>query len=121
MLNGYSGDELVYSKTLGDWRTHNGADYAAPAGESVTAAKAGKVVSVSEDALWGGVVEVEDANGVTWRYCGVAAPAVKAGDSVTAAAALGTAGSIPAETSGDAHIHLECVKDGAYLDPEGLM
>ena len=47
--------------------------------------------------------------------------AVKAGDSVTAAAALGTAGSIPAETSGDAHIHLECVKDGAYLDPEGLM
>ena len=121
VLNSYSGDELVYSKTLGDWRTHNGADYAAPAGESVTAAKAGKVVSVSEDALWGGVVEVEDANGVTWRYCGVAAPAVKAGDSVTAAAALGTAGSIPAETSGDAHIHLECVKDGAYLDPEGLM
>lgn len=87
----------------------------------MTAAKAGKVVSVSEDALWGGVVEVEDANGVTWRYCGVAAPAVKAGDSVTAAAALGTAGSIPAETSGDAHIHLECAKDGAYLDPESLM
>ena len=120
-LAAFSGDELVYSATLGDWRTHNGADYAAPAGESVTAAKAGKVVSVSEDALWGGVVEVEDANGVTWRYCGVAAPAVKAGDSVTAAAALGTAGSIPAETSGDAHIHLECMKDGAYLDPEGLM
>ena len=90
-LAAFSGNELVYSATLGDWRTHNGADYAAPAGESVTAAKAGKVVSVSEDALWGGVVEVEDANGVTWRYCGVAAPAVKAGDSVTAAAALGTA------------------------------
>ena len=120
-LAAFSGNELVYSATLGDWRTHNGADYAAPAGESVTAAMAGKVVSVSEDALWGVVVEVEDANGVTWRYCGVAAPAVKAGDSVTAAAALGTAGSIPAETSGDAHIHLECVKDGAYLDPEGLM
>lgn len=120
-LAAFSGNELVYSATLGDWRTHNGADYAAPAGESVTAAKAGKVVSVSEDALWGGVVEVEDANGVTWRYCGVADPAVKAGDSVTAAAALGTAGSIPAETSGDAHIHLECVKGGAYLDPEGLM
>ena len=87
----------------------------------MTAAKAGKVVSVSEDALWGGVVEIEDANGVTWRYCGVAAPAVKAGDSVTAAGELATAGTIPAETSGDAHIHLECVKDGAYLDPEGLM
>lgn len=65
-LTAFSGNELVYSATLGDWRTHNGADYAAPAGESVTAAKAGKVVSVSEDALWGGVVEIEDANGVTW-------------------------------------------------------
>ena len=28
VLNGYSGDELVYNKTLGDWRTHNGIDYA---------------------------------------------------------------------------------------------
>ena len=26
----FSGNELVYSETLGDWRTHNGADYAAP-------------------------------------------------------------------------------------------
>ena len=50
-LAAFSGNELVYSATLGDWRTHNGADYAAPAEESVTAAKAGKVVSVSEDAL----------------------------------------------------------------------
>lgn len=41
-LAAFSGNELVYSATLGDWRTHNGADYAAPAGESVTAAKAGQ-------------------------------------------------------------------------------
>ena len=26
ILNAYSGDELVYNKTLGDWRTHNGID-----------------------------------------------------------------------------------------------
>ena len=26
MLNVCSGDELVYNKTLGDWRTHYGAD-----------------------------------------------------------------------------------------------
>ena len=117
----FSGNELVYSKTLGDWRTHNGADYAAPAGESVTPASAGKVVSVTEDALWGGVVEIADKNGITWRYCGVADPAVQAGDEVTAATALGKAGAVPAEADGEAHLHLECVKDGAYLDPEGLM
>ena len=120
-LAAFSGDELVYSATLGDWRTHNGADYAAPAGESVYPAKAGKVDSVTEDALWGYVVEITDKNGVTWRYCGLTDTEVKAGDSVTTATAIGKAGSVPAEASGEAHLHLECIKDGAYLDPEGLM
>ena len=32
----FSGEELVYNETLGDWRTHNGADYAAKAGEDVS-------------------------------------------------------------------------------------
>ena len=120
-LAAFSGNELVYSATLGDWRTHNGADYAAPAGESVYPAKAGKVDSVTEDALWGYVVEITDKNGVTWRYCGLTDTEVKAGDSVTTATAIGKAGSVPAEASGEAHLHLECIKDGAYLDPEGLL
>ena len=120
-LAAFSGDELVYSATLGDWRTHNGADYAAPAGESVYPAKAGKVDSVTEDALWGYAVEITDKNGVTWRYCGLTDTEVKAGDSVTTATSIGKAGSVPAETSGEAHLHLECIKDGAYLDPEGLL
>ena len=104
-LAAFSGNELVYSATLGDWRTHNGADYAAPAGESVTAAKAGKVVSVSEDRAVGRCGRSRGRKRRDVAVLRVAAPAVKAGDSVTAAAALGTAGSIPAETSGDAHIH----------------
>ena len=40
---------------------------------------------------------------------------------MTTATAIGKAGSVPAETSGEAHLHLECIKDGAYLDPEGLL
>lgn len=117
----FSGDELVYSATLGDWRTHNGADYAAPAGESVSPAKAGRVDSVTEDALWGGVVEISDKTGVIWRYCGLTDTEVKAGDSVTTSTVLGKAANVPAETSGEAHLHLECLKGGTYLDPEGLM
>ena len=120
-LAAFSGNELVYSATLGDWRTHNGADYAAPArgecdrrqgGQSRLGERGRAVGRCGRDR---GRKRRDVA--VLRRRC----PAVKAGDSVTAAAALGTAGSIPAETSGDAHIHLECVKDGAYLDPEGLM
>ena len=39
----WSGDDLVYNETLGDWRTHNGVDYACKAGEDVLAPVSGTV------------------------------------------------------------------------------
>ena len=45
-MNAYSGDELVYSSTLGDWRTHNGVDYACAQDAQVCAPAAGKVTAV---------------------------------------------------------------------------
>ena len=41
----FSGDELVYNETLGDWRTHNGADYTCQPGSGVQAAVGGKVIA----------------------------------------------------------------------------
>ena len=98
----------------------NGTDYAAKAGADVPAACDGTVTAVAEDALWGGVVEVTDANGVHWRYCGVAQAAVKPGDKVTTATTLGTVGQIPAEAHLASHMHLECLKEDKYQDPESL-
>ena len=80
VLNSYSGDELVYSKTLGDWRTHNGVDYAASRGAEVTAPAAGKVVETGTDDKWGPVVAIEDASGRIWRVCGTTDAKVKKGD-----------------------------------------
>ena len=80
VLNSYSGDELVYSKTLGDWRTHNGVDYAASRGAEVTAPAAGKVVETGTDDKWGPVVAIEDASGRVWRVCGTTEAKVKKGD-----------------------------------------
>ena len=116
-LAAFSGEELVYNETLGDWRTHNGADYAAKTGDAVTPKQPGKVTAVREDALWGGVVEVTDAGGLVWRYCGLTDPEVKTGDEVSAADTLGKVGEIPAELHAEPHIHLECLKVGAYQDP----
>ena len=99
ILNAYSGDELVYNKTLGDWRTHNGIDYAAAKGEKA----------------------IEDASGRLWRISGVADLKVKAGDTVTAGQALGTVGSVSCECAEDSHIHLEVKQDEKYLDPAKVM
>ena len=117
VLNSYSGDELVYSKTLGDWRTHNGVDYACAEGSAVSAPCSGKVTETGTDGRWSSVVTLEDASGRLWRVCGVNSPAVKPGDTVTAGQKLGTVGTSSCECAEEAHIHLEVLQNGQYLDP----
>ena len=121
VLNAYSGDELVYNKTLGDWRTHNGVDYTCAQGDTVAAPTAGKVTAAGPDGSWGSVVELEDSEGRLWRVCGVADPAVKAGETVSAGQKLGTAGSIGCECAEESHIHLEVKQGETYLDPAKLV
>ena len=120
VLNSYSGDELVYNKTLGDWRTHNGVDYACTQGAAVAAPVAGKVVSAGAEGNWGTVVVLEDAAGRLWRLCGVADPAVKAGDTVAAGQKLGTVGTVGCECAEESHIHVEVKQGESYLDPAKL-
>ena len=117
ILNAYSGDELVYNKTLGDWRTHNGVDYAAKAGEKVASPVAGKVTLAETDGSWGPVVAIEDSAGRTWRVCGVADPKVKPGQSVAAGDTLGTVGSVSCECAEESHLHLEVKQGDQFLDP----
>ena len=117
----FSGDELVYNRTLDDWRTHNGIDYAAAKGEQVSAPAAGKVTLAGADGSWGPTVAIEDASGRLWRISGVADLKVKAGDTVTAGQALGTVGSVSCECAEDSHIHLEVKQGEKYLDPAKVM
>ena len=121
ILNGYSGDELVFNKTLGDWRTHNGIDYACEKGSTVSVPAAGKVVTAGTDGNWGQVVEIEDGSGKLWRLCGVADVRVKPGDTVETGQALGKVGSVSCECAEESHIHLEVKQNGTYLDPSKLM
>ena len=121
VLNAFSGDELVYNKTLGDWRTHNGVDYAAEKGAEVAAPAAGKVVETGTDDKWGPVVAIEDESGRVWRVCGTADAKVKKGDTVSAGQTIGKVGSVSCECAEESHIHLEVMQDGRYLDPVKAM
>lgn len=59
------------SKTMGDWRTHNGTDYAGNIGDPVRAVNNGRVTRVYDDVLWGTTVEIDHLDGLTVRYCGL--------------------------------------------------
>lgn len=119
VLNGYSGDELVYNKTLGDWRTHNGIDIQASEGDSVRTAAGGTVLSVKDDELMGTTVVIQHGGGYTTQYsCLQKDPPVQEGDQVAAGDVIGLVGSTAsAEGSMGPHLHFSVSKDGQVIDP----
>ena len=120
-VTAFSGEELVYNATLGDWRTHNGADYTVPEGKAITPAVGGTVTAVRSDALWGNVVEITDSSDIVWRYCGLRQTQVAQGEKVTQDTTLAVLGSLPAEAHVGSHLHVECLQHGKYLDPAEVM
>lgn len=112
----YSDGQLAYSVTMGDWRTHDGTDFAGELGQKVKALADGKVTAVAESLLWGTVVTVDHGMEVISLYYGVE-PAVKAGDSVKVGDTLGTLAAIPCEAADAPHLHLEMSIDGKTVDP----
>ncbi len=114
----FSGDELVYNKTMGDWRTHNGIDIRAAAGTAVKASCDGTVENVYNDGMLGYVAEVKNGD-YTVRYCGLDSKVlVQKGDKVKQNQPIGTVGEIPLELAEDSHLHLEIIKDGQYKNPD---
>ena len=117
----FSGDELVYNITMGDWRTHNGIDIKATKDTAVKACCDGVVRKVYNDGMLGWVVEIETEDFAT-RYCGLDEKVfVKTGDKVTQGQTVGKVGEIPLETAADSHLHLEIVKNGSYQNPDDYL
>lgn len=118
-IHPYSVEALVYDQTMGDWRTHEGVDLAAPVGSTVGSAAAGTVVSVHLDDLMGTTVTVEHAGGVRSVYANLAEEtAVTEGDTVQAGDPLGSVGeSAIAESALEPHLHFALWKGDAPLDP----
>lgn len=113
----YSPDTPIKSKTMGDFRTHNGADFEGNEGDEVVAVGNGVVTRVSVDSLWGYVIEIDHGD-FTARYIGLSQEnAVGINDEVKIGQKLGVLSSIPAEREDGAHLHFEVLKDGKYVEP----
>lgn len=114
-------DDLVYSESMGDWRTHAGMDIAASLGETVSASADGTVREVFEDAMMGTCVSVEHEGGVITVYKNLAATlaeGIKAGASVKSGQAIGTVGETAiSELADEPHLHFEMTVNGEVVDP----
>ena len=119
VVSQFSNEELVYSKTMADWRTHNGVDISAQIGTKVMAAADGTVKDVYTDDLYGTTVVVDHGDGLLSIYSNLASvPTVVAGDYVSMGLVIGAVGDTAlAEASETQHLHFEMQKDGAAVNP----
>lgn len=115
----FSMDELLYSETLGDWRTHDGVDLAAEPGTPVCAASSGTVTDVRDDDLMGTTVILSHDGGYDTIYANLqAVPTVEVGEYVTAGQTIGSVGKTAlGESAMPSHLHFGVTKDGEYIDP----
>lgn len=117
VITPFSGDELLFQPTFGDWRVHTGTDFAAEPGETVLALTDGTVQEVFEDGLYGTCVTLSHAADLTSTYRGLTDVRVVAGQAVTAGEALGAvAETIDAEEALGTHLHVEAARAGTPVD-----
>ena len=122
-VKGYTDDELVYNKTMADWRVPPAMDLAADLGTKVLAAATGTVEQIFEDDLYGTTVIIDHGGGLKSVYANLAAsPAVSAGDSVAMGAVIGAVGDTAlGETVEVSHLHFAMECDGVPVNPEDYL
>ena len=123
VLMAFSVDQLVYSPTLADWRTHDGVDISAKPGATVLAASAGTVTSVEDHPLMGTTVVIEHQGGYTTTYSNLQGkPTVSPGELVTAGQIIGAVGTTAAaEAAQSPHLHFSVALDGEAVDPNEFL
>ena len=119
----YSMDALAYNETMGDWRTHDGIDIVASAGEYVRAAAQGTVVEVYEDVLYGTTVVIDHGAGLVSYYANLMAePVVEVGDELLAGDVIGGVGDTAlCETAQPPHLHFAMSLNDESIDPHAYM
>lgn len=114
----FSADELLWDETMQDWRTHNGIDIAAEAGEEVVTAAQGTVLDAYEDEMYGFTVKVQHTDSVVTVYKNLGKIVVKKDDILDEGQMIGTVGDSGAfEMAQTPHLHFEVISEDKNINP----
>lgn len=119
VINPFSNGELVKSKTLNVWKTHDGADIAGAIDEKVKSMTSGTVKKVYEDQMLGACVIIDHGSGIEGYYCNLSKDIpVSEGESVSAGTIIGAVGNTAeSEISEEPHLHFALKKNNEWIDP----
>jgi len=117
IMKGYSREELLYDKTMEDWRTHEGIDYAGKIGDSVYAVANGEIIDVGDNEMFGGYIIMKIGD-IEARYYNLQNNFdVKKGDLVVKGQIIGGISNRALfEVNENPHLHFETWKDGKSFD-----
>jgi len=115
----FARDKLVYSKTLEEWRTHDGLDLAADRGTPVKAVADGVVSEIKNDPRFGVVVIIDHKDGLKTVYSNLASDdMVTSNQKVKQGDIIGSVGNTAAfESAEQSHLHFEVLEDNVSVDP----
>ena len=115
----YAMTELIYDRTMADWRTHDGIDIEATLGGQVLAAADGTVSDIYADDLLGTTVVISHGGGIESVYSNLAElPTVTLGQSVAQGDTIGSVGTTALAEAGEVyHLHFAMRADGQSVDP----
>jgi len=97
-------------------RFHYGTDFAANAGDSITAFADGAVIFAGSDDSFGKHLKIDHGNGWVSHYCHCSALLVSHGARVTKGQQIALVGATGLATG--PHLHFELSRDGVYVNPE---
>lgn len=118
IIQKFSDSELLYSKTLDDWRIHLGVDIATPIGTEILACEGGIVEEITNDAELGNTVVIRH-NNIFTKYSNLASEKLPVkGNKVDKGDVIGVVGdSAGTEITEDAHLHFAMCEDNIFVDP----
>ena len=115
----YSGDGLVYSKTLEQYMEHKGIDIKGALDDQVKAAAGGIVTDVRKDPVMGTTIVIDHGNDLLSVYSNLSTDKlVEVGDRVEKGQVISGIGDTALfECADEAHLHFEVISKGKNVDP----
>lgn len=119
----YSPETLIYSKTLGEWKTHNGIDIKAERGTPVKASEEGTISSITETTDKGIEITITHKDGYKTVYSNLSTKSMVApGQKVKRGQVLSGIGNTASfEYYEPDHLHFEAYKNDILIDPATIL
>jgi len=118
VLKLFSPNELIYSKTMDDWRIHTGIDIACPYGSDIKSVERGIVKDINYDINYGNTVTVE-TDEYTLVYTSLSSDIlVSKGQKLSKGDIIAkSSDTCMSEICDEPHIHFEMKQNGEYVNP----